>query len=97
MLHSKDARAEKEKKKYESKGKEMEFTVQTSGEFQCPPRHSRALFRPRVNRAVATAGYFSSDASLHTLEIPGKVYLFKGQQAPVKEAEAPIIILFFFF
>lgn len=35
------------KKEYESKGKEMEFTVQTSGEFQCPPRHSRALFNPR--------------------------------------------------
>lgn len=32
------------KEEYESKGQEVEFTVQTSGEFQCPPRHSGALF-----------------------------------------------------
>ena len=66
-------RGEKRRKKYESKGKEMEFTVQMSGEFQCPLRHSRALFSLAgcvVKRAAATAGYIYSDKSLHMLKMP---------------------------
>jgi len=83
VLHGKRSR----KKEYESKGKEIEFTVQTSGEFQCPQRHSRALFILAgcgVKRAAATAGHIYSDKSLHTLKSLSRVYLFKRQQTQLK-------------
>lgn len=47
VLHREKGGERKGKKGYESKGEEIEFTVQTSGEFQCPLRHSGALFSPR--------------------------------------------------
>lgn len=42
----------------------------------------------RSSKAAATAGYIYSDKSLHTLESPSKVYLFKRQWARWKDAEA---------
>lgn len=41
----------------ESKGEEMEFTVQTSGEFQCPPGHRAALFGPRRLRGEKSSSH----------------------------------------
>lgn len=69
------------KEEYESKGEEVEFTVQTSGEFQCPPRHSGALFGAfagwRVKRAAASARHIHSGGFLLSLKGLSKVCLFK--------------------